>query len=277
MSNLKILLRNYPQIYKWFGPWLQQLRKVGGPEDYRVILNELERVRSGSVQEEPEENLVRLERHLETSSKVCKDFNCLFQEKSELGDDVRIANATIFDKLAEIRAIFGLDRLSFKNIEFIKNPDIFAIFGYRKFLVEVTRLGFSPGKRRNVVWDGDTTENSGVRVRHMHKDGRFVKTFPEVIYHKVVEKYKQLKNSQREADKWMVWISSGRDYLTVSDYSLEYTEPVSVMPDTKLALEHAMRQIKDDRLCAGLSHIVLSLGRDDPDLVSPELSETATA
>jgi len=267
---------SYPHIFKYLGPWLQQLLNMSGNEEYKIILNEFERVWGGIAQEEREQNLERLDRHIDIASRVCSNFQSLFSEKRELGNDVEKANEAIFDKLAEIRAIVGLHRLDFKDIKFIKHPDLFAKFKGKNFLVEVTRLGNTTGKRAD-IYDSDTIESeSGIRTRQIFdgEKSKSVGVISEAIYYKIVDKYGQFRNPKYQSDGWIVWISIGRDYLTVPKYVMEYTEALAVMPNAKRALDLAMQEIIKDKkrgLYSCLSYSILSLGRDDSDLVSPEL------
>ena len=274
MNVLDSMLANYPHIAEWFRPWLLQLFDMCVDEEYQVILNELERVRSGTPQEEREPNLERLDHHLDIASVVCKNFPSVFSEKSGLGRNVKEVNATIFDKLAEIRSIVGLHRLGFKDIQFIEHPDFCAKLDGQSFLVEVTRFGYSMGKRAD-VWDSDTTESeSGIRTKQMYggERSKSVEVISEAIYHKIVDECKQFRNSKYQSDGWIVWISTGRDYLTVPDYVMEYTEPLPVMPNAKIALDSAMKSIRETGTYTRLSYTVLSHGRDDDDLISPELN-----
>lgn len=267
------MLRNYPQIATWLGSWLGQLRNIGNPDDYRVIIGELEKIEGGTAQEEHDQNLKRLDCHLDIASISCRNFESVFSEKSSLGSDIHEANARILDKLAEIRAIVGLYRFGFKDIEFIKSPDFLAVSGSKKFLIEVTRLGASTGKRSD-VWDWQLGSlELGIHMGVMVGEGKSNEALSDAIYREVEGKCQQLRKSNKQSDGWIVWISLGRDYLTAGLYELPSVGTWVKMSIPKRALETAVRQIKDARLYINLSHVVLSLGRDNEDLVSPELNE----
>ena len=264
------MLASYPHIFKYLGPWLQQLSNMGGSEEYKIILNELEGVRSGTAQEEREPNLERLDHHLDVASRVCGNFQSLFSEKRGLGNNVEKANEAIFDKLAEIRAIVGLHRLGFKNIKFAKTPDLLATLKGMGFLIEVTRLGASLGKRSK-VWDlGIGSVESGIPMGMQVSGGKSVGTLSGAIYSKIEDKYPQLKKSIHKADGMIVWISLGRDYLTAGRYELPDVGLQLRMSNAKKALDLAFQQIRNTGLYSSISYVVLSRGRDNDDLISPE-------
>jgi len=265
------MLRNYPQIATWLGSWLEQLRNIGNPDDYRVIIRELEQMEGSTAQEEHDQNLKRLDYHLCIASTNCKHFDSVFSEKRSLGSYVHEANRVILDKLAEIRAIVGLYRFGFEDIEFIGTPDFIASFGEKKLLIEVTRLGASTGKRSN-VWDYELGSiESGIHAGLMVGGGKSDENLPDAIYREVEGKYQQLKNSTKQADGGIVWISLGRDYLTAGLYELLGVGTWVKMSTPKRALDVAIQQIRGTGLYVDLSHVVLSMGRDNNDLVQPEL------
>jgi hypothetical protein len=265
-------LRSYPQISKWLGPWLQQLGNLGDVDHYRVILSEVEELQSGIAHQEHDHNLKRTDYHLYIASTVCKNFELIFSEKRQLGRDVHEANARILDKLAEIRAVVGLHRLGFDDIEFTKAPDLSAILEGKRFLVEVTRLGASIGKRSQ-GWDSEWGSlESGAHMGLMVSGGKSVDAVSDAIYREIEGKYPQLKKSKHEADGMILWISLGRDYLTAGLYELPYVGPLVRMSNAKKALDVALRQIRSTGLYDGLCNVVLSRGRDNSDLVLPQLT-----
>jgi len=265
-------LRNYPQISKWLGFWLEQLRNIGNLDDYRVIIGELEQIEGGTAQEEHDENLKRLDYHLCIASTVSRNFDSVFSEKRNLGSDVHEANARILDKLAEIRAIVGLHRLGFEDIEFMGTPDFVSVMSSKKFLVEVTRLGASMGKRSKVwAWEWGSIE-SGVKISELDVE-KSTEALLDAIYDELESKCAQLKKSEIQADGWIVWISHGRDYLTANLYELPNVGLLEKLAFARKALNVAVREIRNTGLYGNLSHVVLSLGRDRKDLVSPEISK----
>ena len=264
-------LGNHPQVSRWLGPWLRQLRNMGAPEDYRGILSELEEAGGGTAQLQHNRDLGRLDCHLCIARKVCGDFESVFSERLQLGTDLHEANARILDKLAEIRAIVGLHLLGFEGIRFIRTPDLVATLEGKAFLVEVTRLGASTGKRAD-VWDWESGSiASGAHVGMEASGGRSVRTLFDAIYREIEGKYPQFKKSKCQADGRIVWISLGRDYLTAGRYELPDVGLQVRMSNPERALELALREIKGTGGYPGLSHVVLSRGRDHIDLVLPEL------
>ena len=259
MAKVEERLSSYPLISKWLGSWLEQLNGMGNPSDYRVILSEFE--------EQCSQDLKRLEEHLGLACKNCANFVSVFSEKQSLGEDINEANARILDKLAEIRAVIGLSRFGFKDIEFIGTPDFAASSGNKRFLVEVTRLGASKGERAD-VWD-DTPSGS---VSVMYGDGKSNERLEYAIYHEAVYKYQQFKKPTIQSDGWIVWVSLGRDYLTAGKYELPGVSTWVQMSIPERALNHALEQIRCTGSYSNLSHVVLSLGRDNKDLISPEFN-----
>ena len=272
MNGAVAALRKYPLVGKWLGSWLEQLRNIGSPDDYRVIIGELEDIEGGIAQEEHDQTLKRLDYHLCIASSVSRNFESVFSEKRNLGSDVHEVNARILDKLAEIRAIVGLHRLGFEDVEFTGTPDFVAALKLKKFLIEVTRLGASPGKRAE-VWDKELGSlEQGWKVGAILEGEKASKALLDAIYDEVEGKCAQLKKSEIQADGWIVWISHGRDYLTAGLYELPDVGLLEELPFAREALDAAVRQIRNTGLYGNLSHVVLSLGRDREDLVSPELN-----
>jgi hypothetical protein len=277
MNAVLASLRNYPAISKWLGPWLQQLGGMGRTDDYRVILGELEELQSGIAQEQHDENLRRLDYHLCVASNVSRNFDSVLSERPQLGSDLYEANRTILDKLAEIRAIVGLHRLDFEDIEFIKTPDLLATFKGKRFLVEVTRLGASAGMRSD-VWDeklGSIRE--GIEIDVSWSEKKPIEALSDAIYREIEDKYPQFKKSKHQADGFILCISLGRDYFTAGRYELPNValRVIRSNTSTKRALALALQQIGATGLYSDLSHVVLSVGRDEADLLLPELNTDA--
>jgi len=273
MNGAARTLRNYPQITKWLGAWLGQLKSIGDSDDYRVIVGELEEMENGVSQEEHDRNLKRLDYHLCIASTVSRNFDAVFLERRSIGSDLHEANRAILDKLAEVRAVVGLYRLGFENIEFVGTPDFAAVLNSRRFLVEVTRLGASMGKRSD-VWDAESGSiESGLHVGIIVSEGKSNGALWEAIYREVEGKWRQLGQFAMQPSGRIAWISLGRDYLTAGRYELPGVGLWVKMNIPKVALDAAVQQIRDTGLYVDLSHVVLSLGRDKDDLVSPELSQ----
>lgn len=254
----------YQMISRWLGPWLEQLRQTGDGEAYRVILSELEELKTGVAAEQHHQNLNRLNCHLCMASTVCDRFEVIFSEKSNFSDQIDEANRTILDKLAEVRAIVGLHRLGFQNVQFVKTPDFLAESGGKLFHVEVSRRGSSRmcpvaealNQIQIKVIDGVGLEN----------------TLSDAIYHKIEQKYAQCKKSKHKADGAIVWVSLGRDYLTAGEYEPDCAGLEVAMPKALgKALDIAANQIRDTGSYVSLSRVVLSPGRDRVDLMWPEV------
>ena len=104
----------------------------------------------------------------------------------------------------------GFHCLGFEDVEFTGTPDFIAAFKLKKFLIEVTRLGASPGKRAD-VWDekyGSLEE--GWKVGAILEGEKATKALWDAIYDEVESKYVQLRKSAIQADGWIVWISPKR-------------------------------------------------------------------
>jgi hypothetical protein len=266
---------SYAMISRYLGAWLAQLGKMGDNGDYRVISTELEEMRGGEAVGQHHENLNRLNCHLCVAAGVCGNFEAIFSEKRELRSDLEEANRTILDKLAEVRAIVGLDHLGFEDIRFVKTPDFHARFRGRSFLVEVTRFGASQGNRSD-VWDskwGSLKGGAQLQIAFRGPGGKSSEALFGAVYAKVEGKYPQFEKSQYKADGnlLLLWISLGRDYLAAGKYELPDVQLNVMMNSTQSVLDNAVRQIKETGSYSDLSHVVLSRGRDYDDLVSPRL------
>jgi hypothetical protein len=134
-------------LSRHLGAWLGQIGEVGDHGHHRIISNEIEDMRGGKAAWQHHANLNRLNCQLCVASSVGGNLATVFLEKRGLGSDLEEASRTILDKLAEVRAIVGLDRLGFEDIRFTKNPDLLASLEGKSLLVEVTRFGTSQGNR----------------------------------------------------------------------------------------------------------------------------------
>lgn len=266
---MKDRLRDYPTIQSSLGSWLVQLESLGSPEDYRVILSEI-----GESEEHPIhlQNLSLLDNHIKVATQVCRGFARLIGEKSKLPADLDEANKTVLNKLSEVRAVVGLHRLKFTELEFSEFPDLTAERNGRKFAVEVTRFGYSEGKRAR-VWDRTWGSlEDGVFMGLMSSDGLAPEAISEAIYREIEEKYPQLKRSSESVGGCILWISLGRDYLTAGVYELSGADTFGRMTRSAThALEAAIRDIVATDAYELLSHVVLCRGRDYADLVVPGL------
>lgn len=253
-----LMSAEYATIEKWLSPWLRQLGALGGLSDYHVILSEMDDTGVRSLH--------LLNQHLELAAKQCSNFGNLVSEKDPLPQDLDEANRTVLNKLAEVRAIVGLQRLGFSHIEFIGSPDLKARLAADTCYVEVTRLGKSAGKRSK-VWDAQAgSVESGLFIGTMHSGGAVEAAIGEAVYREIEDKYRQLKFC--EAENRILWISLGRDYLTAGRYELP---GIGVSGKMQRTVTAALRTAVQDILATGtyeqLSRVVLSPGRDEQDIV----------
>jgi hypothetical protein len=262
-------LADYKAIERWLGSWLQQLVEMGDQDDYRVILSEI-----GESEAHPIhlETLSLLDNHIQVATQVCRGFARLIGEKSKLPSDLDEANKTVLSKLSEVRAVVGLDRLNFTNVEFSEFPDLTAERNGRRFAVEVTHFGYSEGKRSR-VWDQTWGSiEDGVFMGMMTEDGPAPEAISEAIYREIEQKYPQLKRSSESVAGCILWISLGRDYFAAHGYQLFGADTFGRMTRSAThALEAAVRDIVATDTYELLSHVVLCPGRDHADLVVPGL------
>jgi len=262
-------LSDYPSIQGSLGSWLRQLESLGSPDEYRVILSEI-----GESEAHPEhlETLRLLDEHVRLATEVCRGFTRLIGEKSKLPTDLDEANKTVLNKLSEVRAVVGLHRLNFAQVEFTESPDLKAEREGRTFAVEVTRFGYSEGKR-SLVWDEQWGSlEDGIFMGLMTDDGPAPDAISEAVYREIEEKYPQLKRSGGSVGGRILWISLGRDYFATGVYELFGANTFGRMTrSANHALEAAYRDIAATGGYERLSHVVLCLGRDHEDLVVPSL------
>jgi hypothetical protein len=257
---------HYQAIDRWLGAWLEQLRGLGCEGDYRVILSEIE---ESSNHTEHTDRLTRLDKHLSLASEMCGNFASLVSEKSRLPSDLDEANKTILNKLSEVRAVVGLERLGFADMSFNGSPDLRATRSGSVYSIEITRLGCSEGKRSK-VWDieAGSLQEDGYHVGSMVGGGASVEALSEAIYREIEEKAPQLKGAGGEG---VLWVSLGRDYLATGLYELPGVGLLVKMSNPNRALLDAMRYKDESGLYKDVSHVIVSLGRDLDDLVVPAL------
>lgn len=130
----------FPNIARWLGRYLKKLSALPNAE-YVVLRYELENV--GEYQR----RLNLLDSHLEIAGERCSNLGQLIGELRGFGTNVDGANGMLLDKLAEVRAVVGLDELGFRDLTFSGTPDLTATKNDKQFAVEVTRIAASGGIR----------------------------------------------------------------------------------------------------------------------------------
>jgi hypothetical protein len=259
-------VHSYPEIRRWLRPWLVQ--RIIHSEDYQVLIDELENAH-GYARE-----LGLLESDIQLAAKACSEFENIIQEKAKLPPLNDEANKSILNKLSEIRAIGGLCRLGFKELRSLPapGPDLSGLRNNQRYLIEVTRLGSSQGKRSR-VWDAHETLYDGTAFGTMSQSGSAPRAIRDAIYREVEAKSRQLRTAGPGFG--IVWISLGRNYFIAGKYELS---GVGVMKNMRRTMAQALIGAVDDLQSTGLythiGHVVLSLGRDLEDLVVPQLART---
>ena len=269
-TELTPALARFPSIDHWLRPWLDQLFPQRG-EEYVVLIDEL--LDDATGHESTLQNLTLLNDHLAQAATSCQDLKLLIYEKAKLPQDLDEANKTVLDKLAEVRAIFGLARLGYEAIKFTTSPDLSVVRKGTEFAVEVTRFGVATGRKRE-IWDaqGGSLE-SGLWMGMASQTGKLPAAIAHGIRGAVARKAQQLKHSGI-ARHGIVWISLGRDYITASKYETRGLGGLaSRMPSTlRDALELAANSLPaeyNDQPCSyeHVDLVVLSPGRERRDLV----------
>ena len=215
------MITRFAAIDKFLGPWVDQLAQIRKGDEYAVILSELENPEDPGLAK----SLSLLDDHLSIASDTCSNFLDVLKEKPKLPTLIDEANTTVLNKLSEIRAVVGLSRLGFRDIQFSGTPDFTAYRNDAACAIEVTRLGRSLG-RRSDVWDYEagapdleSLEEVGYHVGLMSSGGKVHDALSEAIYREIEEKYRQIRGAQG-TNLRMIWISLGRDYLTCGLYEL---------------------------------------------------------
>jgi hypothetical protein len=253
----------FENIDCWVGPWISDLsgRDVNGSE-YRTLIDELQ-----TAEEFPKTKnaLALLNSDIAAAAEAMANWDLLVREKATLPVSVEEANKTILDKLAEIRAVAGLIRLGFTNIEFASTPDLVAARHTETAAIEVTRIGRSIGARSR-VWEyqeGDL-EADGYRLGLMASGGNVEQAISGAVYEEMSEKHRQLRDSQ--TDIRIVWISLGRDYYAAGAYESDGVSVFAGMSGTRAAtVASTVQAIRDAEICKQLTHIVLCYGADGSD------------
>ena len=210
-----------------------------------------------------------LESDLQLAASSCFNFRNVIQEKAKLPPGNDEANKSILNKLAEVRAIAGLCRLGFTELRSLPapGPDLSGLRTNKQYLIEVTRLGSSEGKRSQ-VWDAHDTLPDGTAWGTMSQRGSAPIAIHEAVYREVEEKSRQLRNAGPCLG--IVWISLGRDYFIAGKYELSGVGVMKNMRRTMTeALIGAVADCQSTGLYAHIGHVILSLGRDLEDLVVP--------
>ena len=192
----------FPNVERWFARYLTSLMRFSD-DDYVVLRHEL-----GNAAEYLA-NLELLETHLGIAARKCQGFEQLINEKRSLGADLDSANRTILDKLAEIRAVVGLDELGFSDIAFRKSPELIAQKDNRAYAVEITRISASGGIR----------EPPQIAQVRLLTQGDQTDLLWRQIITKVLAKREQLLKAANASH--LIWISTGRDYFTAGRYEPE--------------------------------------------------------
>jgi hypothetical protein len=191
----------FANIRRWLARYLRQLDAFSA-EEYVVLRDELrDPTEYGS-------RLDLLDSHLAQASKTCANFDQLISERKQVGTDRDEANRTVLDKLAEIRAIVGLEECGFSSIQFVRSPDLLAEIDGLVLPVEVTRISAPGGPREppedvevSVVFEGDDTD---VMWRQ--------------LITKMLAKRERLLRTPYAHLGHMVWVSTGRGYFTAGRY-----------------------------------------------------------
>lgn len=261
------LSARFPAIKSLLGDWIDQLTRIREADEYAALVSELESPEDSGFGE----HVPLLDAHLKEACDTCSNLPDLLKEKPKLPKQLDEANITVLNKLSEIRAVVGLSRLGFSSIEFSGTPDLIASKGAKRAAIEVTRLGRSEGKRSD-VWDWEaggtdpeSLEETGYHIGLMSQGKKVTEALWDAIYREIEEKYRQVRDV--EADLLIIWISLGRDYLTCSQHELEGIGLFKTMRGTQeetaaLAIQSHLAA----GLCKRLTHVVISPGRDLPDL-----------
>jgi len=133
------MVTRFAAIDKFLGPWVDQLAQIRKGDEYAVILSELENPEDSGLAK----SLSLLDDHLSIASDTCSNFPDVLKEKLKLPTLIDAANTTVLNKLSEIRAVVGLSRLGFRDIQFSGTPDFTASRNDEASAIEVTRLGRS--------------------------------------------------------------------------------------------------------------------------------------
>ena len=258
----------FEAIDEFLGNWVNQLSDIRSGDEYATIVSELESPADSGFGE----HLPLLDEHLSVASQSCLNFRDLLGEKAKLPSSIHEANATVLNKLGEIRAVVGLSRLGFGHIQFSGTPDLTASKDGQPAAIEVTRLGRSEG-RRSDVWDVEvgaenleSLEEVGYHAGLMTSGGKVEGALSEAIYREIEEKYRQIRDA--DAHYRIIWISLGRDYLTCNKYELEGMGLFKSMSRTAASTAaQAVQSHREAGLCELLTHVVICPGRNLKDIV----------
>jgi hypothetical protein len=216
LDNIRRLLRQY----------LSQLDRLPADE-YVVLRHEL------ADSDEYVRPLALLNDHLAIAEEKCAGFDRLLRERRRLGTDIDGVNAMILDKLAEVRAIVGLDEWGFQDIEFSASPDFTATWKGTQYAIEVTRISASGGVR-------EPPEDIEVLLV---KEGDASDLLWRQIITKASGKRDQFLRASRTDSNHIVWVSTGRDYFTVGRYE---PDPAGLREDMPKHLEAMLQKAIDD-------------------------------
>ncbi len=192
---------DYPNIDRWLGRYLKKIAALDDDE-YVVLRHELEHAA------EYETRLKTLDAHLDVAGQLCQDFERLISERKGFGTNIDGANQMLLDKLAEIRAVVGLDECGFTGIAFSTTPDLTARKDGKDYAIEVTRISASGGIR----------ELSGDYEIKILPNPDEPDVLPLQIVTKALAKREQLINAGFTGVNHIIWISVGRDYFLAGRY-----------------------------------------------------------
>lgn len=233
----------FPNVERWFAGYLKSLIQFSS--DYVVLRHERGNA-AGYLA-----NLELLETHLGIAARKCQGFEQLIHEKRSLGADLDSVNRTILDKLAEVRAVVGLNELGFSDIAFRKSPDLIAEKDNRAYAVEITRISASGGVRE---------PPQIAKVRLLTQGDQTDLLWRQIIT-KVLAKREQLLKAADASH--LIWISTGRDYFTAGRYEPELAGLRRGMPNhLRVMVETAC---SDSRIRDGypeLAYLAASPGRE---------------
>ncbi len=250
------MLAAYPNIERWLEPVIRRLRRFSDDE-YVVLRDELANV---ETEGQYVRDLERLDHHLALAATNCSGFGRLISERSKVGGDLHSANRMVLDKLSEIRAIVGLHHLSFYDISYGGSPDLCASRDGTTYGVEVTRLAASGGMR-------SFDEFADFKITVVVQGDDSADDLANQLFAKIMTKREQLLRTPFAHGKHIIWISTGRDYLTAGLYERELAGLRPRMPrDVAGKLDRAIDKVQRTCHYPQLSYVVASRGRDSEDV-----------
>ncbi len=167
----------------------------------------------------------------------------------------------LLDKLAEVRAVVGLDELGFDDIAFSGTPDLTATKDGNEFGIEVTRIAASGGIR----------ELSGDYEVEIIAEGDEDVLSLQIVT-KAVAKREQLLRANFTDNNHILWVSTGRDYFLAGRYEPKSAGLRNHMPRHLLQLVE--RASSDPRITKGYPELVYLIASPGADIM-PALLKVA--